>query len=122
MVTCVPCGPSQAAGARLEVLGVQGAETWLRPELQAWGRALRGRAPAWRVQQDRAARWLSLWTTKYKVCTLTRSAPCGPRPVIAPTRRTNKIISKLKGWYYVCVCVCVISRYNPLGNPPFPVF
>ncbi|CAL8319574.1 unnamed protein product [Boreogadus saida] len=56
----------QAAGARLEVLGVQGAETWLRPELQSWGRALRGRAPAWRVQQDRAARWLSLWTTKYK--------------------------------------------------------
>ncbi|XP_056440574.1 WD repeat-containing protein 97 [Gadus chalcogrammus] len=56
----------QAAGARLEVLGVQGAETWLRPELQSWGRALRGRAPAWRVQQDCAARWLCLWTTKYK--------------------------------------------------------
>ncbi|CAL8292275.1 unnamed protein product [Lota lota] len=59
----------QLAVARLEALGVQEAEEWLQPELQTWGGELQGQTHTWKILQDHAARWLSLWTTKYKVCT-----------------------------------------------------
>lgn len=51
----------------LAVLGVEEAEQWLWPELQAWSSELQHQSDMWTSLHDRADSWLELWISKYKV-------------------------------------------------------